>query len=150
MPRVTGEMRETAGREYVYAREACEQLFLDFHCRIDDGHATRALALFDDNALFEVRGDRYQGLDAIGRFLEARQADTNRRTRHLASNFRFELDTPSSAHATANLVLFTGGGEDGRVLALEAVVDCEVAFVGSASGQWRMSARRHVRFASAL
>lgn len=133
----------------LHAQVACERLFNDFHCLIDDGHATKALGLFHDGAVFEVRGERYEGIDAIGGFLEAREADTGRRTRHVASNFRFTRESDSSAHATANLTLFTGSGEDGHELKLEAVVDCETTFIRLPTGEWRITTRRHTRFASA-
>ena len=131
------------------AHLVCEQLFLAFHGHIDDGHATRSLDLLTEDAVFEVRGTRHEGREAIGRFLRAREEDVTRRTRHLASNFRFVRDSERAAHASANLTLFTGVGEDGRRLALEAVIDCELAFVRGDDGEWRIGRRRHTRFATA-
>jgi SnoaL-like domain len=128
------------------AQMECEQLFVTFHSYIDDGSATRALDLFTEDGIFEARGQRHEGRAALEQFLQAREAATHRRTRHLASNFRFILDSPQLAHAAANLTLFTVG-ECGE-LELEAVVDCELRFVRSENSAWRISTRRHTRFAS--
>lgn len=134
----------------VAARTKCEELFLDFHRLIDEGNATRALVLFarDPEPSFEVRGQRHVGWDAIAQFLEAREQDTSRQTRHLASNFRFFPQADDRAYATANLTLYHRGDEDGSSLLLEAVIDCELAFVRSDENDWRVCSRRHLRFAT--
>lgn len=137
-------------QDLLTARIACEELFLDFHCLIDQGKATQALALFTDapEPRFEVRGDVHSGKEALAAFLNAREQNTTRRTRHLASNFRFELVSDDEARATAALTLFHRGGEDGTELIMEAIVDCELAYVRLETGEWRVSFRRHSRFAS--
>jgi hypothetical protein len=136
--------------ELLAARTACEELFLDFHRLIDQGRATQALALFTDVPVprFEVRGEVHLGTEALAAFLAARERNTTRQTRHLASNFRFELVSDDEAHATANLSLFHRGGEGGKDLIMEAIVDCELVFVRIETGEWRVSSRRHSRFAS--
>ena len=133
------------------ARAACEELFLDFHRYIDAGQATRGLALFSDQPVprLEVRGQTYAGKAALEGFLQAREGDTARQTRHLASNFRFVLVSDSRARGTGNLTLFRRGGPEGSALVLEAVVDCELEFVRTGEGEWRVSSRRHSRFATA-
>lgn len=133
------------------AKTVCEELFLDFHRYIDMGEATKALALFTEEPppRFEVRGEVHEGTEALGAFLNAREKNKNRQTRHLASNFRFELLTDRAARATANLTLFHRGGEDGSDLIMEALVDCDLHYVRTATGEWRVSSRRHSRFATA-
>lgn len=132
-----------------HATVECEHVFNAFHCHIDNGHATRALELFHgDDPVFEVRGERHAGHDALARFLRAREANTARHTRHLASNFRLHLESERAAHATANLTLYTKGADDDE-LRLEAVIDCTATFVRLPGGEWRMTTRRHRRFASA-
>jgi hypothetical protein len=142
-------MSASSSEDRLAARAACEELFLDFHRHVDDGHATRALALFADDPepRLEVRGEAYVGKAALERFLRAREQNTTRQTRHLASNFRFVLHSGARARATANLSLFNRGGPDGAALTLEAVVDCELEFV-QVGAEWRVSSRRHSRFAS--
>jgi len=134
----------------IAARARCEELFLDFHRLIDEGNATRALVLFtrDPEPSFEVRGQRHVGWDAISQFLGAREQDTTRQTRHLASNFRFFQQAHDRAYATANLTVYHRGGEDGSSLLLEAVIDCELDFVRSDGDDWRVCSRRHSRFAT--
>jgi hypothetical protein len=133
--------------EWLLARLQCEQLFLDFHGLIDAGRAILAAELFSDDGVFEVRGRRHEGMPALTQFLAAREADTRRRTRHLASNFRFAMETGRHARATANLSLFTA--DDDGELKLEAVVDCELRFERAPSGRWLTQSRRHARFATA-
>jgi hypothetical protein len=136
----------TSEGERAAAHAACEGLFLDFHGLIDRGVASQALELFDDEGLFEVRGDVLRGRDAIGGFLRKREAAVDRHTRHLATNFRFALLSPTQAEATANLILFTRAEGDGSTLALEAVVDCQLTFIRRDDALWRIASRRHVRF----
>jgi hypothetical protein len=144
---MTSSEREDA--DTLVAGQACEQLFSDFHCHIDDGHATRAAELFNPNAVLEVRGERYDGIEAITGFLRAREAMRTRHTRHLGTDFRFRLDSPTTAHATARLLLFErNGGSDGTELHVEALVDCEMTFARLSGGEWRLSSRRHRRFAT--
>lgn len=133
------------------ARIRCEELFLDFHRFIDQGEATRALELFTEvpRPRFEVRGEVHLGTEALGAFLTAREQNTTRQTRHLASDFRFERLSDDEARATANLTLFHRGGGNGEELILEAIVDCELEYLRLESGDWRVSSRRHSRFASA-
>lgn len=135
--------------DVLLAAYACQQLFTDFHCYIDDGHATLAADLFTPNAVFEARGTEHQGIDAIASFLQAREANTSRQTRHLGTDFRFRSDGPSAAQGTARLLLFhrSADGDRGR-LEMEAVVDCTMSFARLPNGEWRMTSRRHRRFAS--
>ena len=140
-----------SSHDHLSARAACEELFLDFHRLVDEGRAGEALALFADEPepRFEVRGRVYAGTQALAGFLDARQRDTSRQTRHLASNFRFVLLDDDRARASANLTLFHRGGDSASGLALEAVVDCELEFVRTSTDEWRIASRRHSRFATA-
>ena len=137
--------------ERVSARAQCEDLFLNFHRLIDEGHATQAVELFADDPAprLEVRGVVHVGTEALAKFLHAREQDERRQTRHLASNFHFELLSDDRARATANLTLFHRGGDDGSALVLEAVVDCDLEFVRLGADDWRVTSRRHSRFATA-
>jgi ketosteroid isomerase-like protein len=129
------------------AETACEQLFVDLPRYIDAGQATRARDLFTDDAVLELAGQRHVGVDAICRFLEEREANRNRHTRHLASNFRLSEVSDSSAHATGSLAVYVAT-DDGPP-ALEVIADCDVDFVRLPDGEWRMSRRRHRRFTGA-
>lgn len=66
--------------------EQCRALLLDFLAAIDRGQATAALDLFTPDAVFDARGTALHGHDEIGRFLAARERETDRHTVHVISN----------------------------------------------------------------
>jgi hypothetical protein len=134
--------------EAMRARQACEALFHAFHGLIDDGRARAAIDLFVDEAVFELRGEEHRGRDAILRFLTAREARADRRTRHAGTNFRFRLTSENTATASALLIVFAAHDDETPPARPEAVTDCEMAFRHSPAIGWRITERRHRRFAS--
>jgi hypothetical protein len=137
------------GQAALEARSACEEVFLGFHRLVDAGVASQAADLFTQEAVFELRGNRFDGHNAIRAFLIERQAQVGRRTRHLASNFSFVLDTDAGAHSEAQLLVFLAREDDPARLELEALFDTETTYVRSPGGTWQMSSRIHRLFASA-
>ncbi len=131
------------------ARVACEEVFVRFHRLIDAGTATQAIDLFTTDSVFEVRGQLFEGRQAIFEFLQRREQQSDRLTRHLASNFAFELTSETVAQGSAQLLIVAASASEPRELELEAVSDCAVRFRRSESGIWRMTARSHRRFATA-
>lgn len=134
--------------DFLQARTTCEALFHDVHGLIDDGRATEAIDLFVDDAVFEVRGDRYTGRSEILRFLAHRQGLVDRRTRHAGTNFRFQRTTPTTARASALLIVFIAEGDAAPSALPEAVTDCEMTFRWTFAAGWRLASRVHRRFAS--
>jgi hypothetical protein len=138
-----------AAPETLAARIACEEVFLKFHRLIDEGSASEAIDLFTSDAVFEVRGQRFEGRRAILDFLQRRERQADRRTRHLASNFTFALTSPTSAEGSAQLLIVAGSGAETKQLDIEAVSDCVLRFRRTPPGIWQMTARSHRRFATA-
>jgi hypothetical protein len=135
--------------EVLRARLACENLFQGFAECIDSGRATAALELFAPDAVLEARGATYEGHDSILEFLAAREARTERHSRHVGVNFSFRLTGEASAEASALMILFGGDGDIAPSTVPEAIVDCELTFGHDADGAWRVFSRRHRPFAIA-
>lgn len=134
--------------EHLAARAACEALFHDVHGLIDDGRASEAIDRFTDDAVFEVRGTRYEGRIDILRFLTDREAMADRHTRHAGANFRFRRTGDAAAEASALLIVFVGEGPGPHAAVPEAVTDCEMTFRWTPAAGWRLSSRLHRRFAA--
>jgi SnoaL-like domain len=139
----------TALSAEVLARSACEHVFQRFTGAVDAGRATEAIALFDEDAVLELGGRTYSGRAEITAFLAAREAQVDRRTRHLTANFSFRLVGPDRGEAQALLVIFTAGDDEPPTPVPVAVSDCMVDFQRHPKAGWLMSARRHRRFAPA-
>lgn len=135
------------GVDALHAQAMCEDVFHAFHSLIDEGRASEAITLFTEDGTLEVRGRRYEGRDAILGFLAEREARADRRTRHAGTNFRFRPKGADRADAVALLIVFAVDDRSPPPSAPEAVSDCEMTFRRDDNGRWRMSSRRHVRFA---
>src|SRR5216683_1883718 len=94
-----------AGREGCAAqRLACLNLIHAYDNYIDTGHADQVPELFTDDAVLDVGRATLKGIDAIRAAMQARAANTERRTTHLTSNLQF-IDIGEQTAATTSVVL---------------------------------------------
>ena len=112
---------------------------------VDQGRATACEHLFLPEAKLifgpgSPKPGELVGLEAIRRFLEARQAQTHVITRHLATNFRFELDGPERVRLQSILTVFRSDDE-GRAPTVSVVADVHEVFARDAGGEWRILER---------
>jgi len=88
---------------------ACRATLIDFLSEIDRGHATDALELFTDDASFAARGRQLQGRLAIARFLQERQAETDRHTVSTSSPTRSSDRPPTTSSSSRQRCCCTSG-----------------------------------------
>jgi len=65
---------------------AATETVLAYHRAIDTGHATDAISLFTEDAVFQARGTELVGRDAISGFMTDREAQVGRHTVHVVAN----------------------------------------------------------------
>jgi hypothetical protein len=119
------------------ARFACTDLVHAYNNLIDTGHADRVPDLFAADAVLDL-GFELTGIDAIQAAMEARAANTQRRTTHLTSNLQFREVSDRTAAATSVLVLFVLGDDPPTP---SAIIRCNDEFVRPGGDEWRFSRR---------
>jgi len=120
------------------ARLACLDLVHAYNNHIDTGHADRVPDLFTDDAVLDV-GFALTGIDAIRAAMQARAANTERRTTHVTANVQFTDVGDRTATTTSVLLLFVL--DDDEPGAPTAIIRCEDDFVHSDDGGWRFQRR---------
>jgi ketosteroid isomerase-like protein len=105
---------------------ACRATLIDFLAAIDHGHATTALDLFTDDASFAARGQQLHGHEAIGAFLDEREAETERHTVHVVTNDVLRSASDDEIVLSAMLLLHERDS-DGRY-AIQRVLDTTQTF----------------------
>jgi hypothetical protein len=119
-------------------RLACLNLVHAYNNYIDTGHADRVPELFTDDAVLDV-GRALTGIDAIRAAMQARAANTERRTTHVISNVQFTDVGERTAATTSVLLLFVLDATD--PLAPTAIIRCKDEFVRFDNGEWRFRRR---------
>jgi len=74
-------------------------------------------------------------------FIQKRQANTERKTRHVSSNYLFCLADPDNAYAISILTLYLANGRAEAGVSPLAIADCGEKYVRSAQGIWRLRYR---------
>ena len=89
----------------------CQELMLTSYQLIDDGNASRVTELFTEDGRFTITGSvDVAGREALHELFLAREADTQRHTRHCLSNLLYAAVTGSEAQIRARLLLFVLDG----------------------------------------
>jgi ketosteroid isomerase-like protein len=119
-------------------RLACISLVHAYNNDIDTGHAERVPDLFADDAVLEM-GRGLTGSDAIRAAMQARAANTERRTTHVTSNIQFTDVGARTAATTSVLLLFVLDADVPR--APNAIVRCNDEFIRLDNGEWHFKRR---------
>jgi ketosteroid isomerase-like protein len=124
------------------ARLACEALSVGSYRVVDDGRATAATDLFTDDAVFEAPPQlRLEGKEAIAKAFVAREAATDRVTRHVLTNLAFTRASADAADVHATLVLYRmKGGDDPSALAPRLIAALHDRF-RRVDGAWKIAGR---------
>lgn len=75
------------------------------------------------------------------RFIQQRQANTQRKTRHVSSNFLFRLSDPDNAYALSIVTLYLTNGRAEAGVSPIAIADCGEKYVRNAKGGWALRYR---------
>jgi hypothetical protein len=127
-----------AGTEgFTAERLACLNLVHAYNNYVDTGHADRVPELFTDDAVLDV-GRALAGIDAIRVAMQARAANTERRTTHVTSNVQFTDIGKRTAATTSVLLLFV---LDEDPPTPTAIIRCDDEFVRADDNEWRFRRR---------
>jgi uncharacterized protein (TIGR02246 family) len=120
----------------VPAEAACRDLVYGYFACIDAGNATAALDLFTETAVMEAAGRLLEGRHAIAAALRARDANQDRRTRHVVTNLVVHVGGKGKASAKATLVLFVLSGKTPTLPSRLSELDVEFVEEG---GVWKVA-----------
>ncbi len=120
-------------------------LSAEFGYLVDHGRATECAALFAPEARLifgpgSPRPGTLEGMEAIGAFLTARQAQTHVTTRHVATNFRLEWDGGMEATLDSLLTVFRSDDAT-RQPVVSIVADIREHFTLDEEGLWCIQER---------
>jgi hypothetical protein len=133
------EQTSHAGVEgFAAERLACLNLVHAYNNYIDTGHADQVPDVFADDAVLEV-GRALTGIDAIRVAMEARAANSERRTTHVTSNVQFTDIGERTATTTSVVLLFVLDADDPRAPA--AIIHCKDEFARLDNSEWRFTRR---------
>jgi len=135
--------------EVLHIERVCEKLIYEFAHAIDLRNDAHLADLFTEDATYARPTDPHtviSGRDTIVKTFEARPG--GRVTRHTCSNVRITVDSPTRAHGTSSIVLYTGPNEPAphaqfgyKADARQLVGEFDDEFVKTPQG-WRFSSRR--------
>lgn len=135
--------------ELLAIERACEKLIFEFFEAIDARNDAHLAKLFTADATYARPTDPnavISGREAIVKTFEARP--TGRIARHICSNVRVTVDSPTSAHAISTVILIAGPTEPAahpqfgyKADARQLIGEFEDVFVKTSEG-WRFSSRR--------
>lgn len=140
---VMDDGRHDASIDQIWIERACERLLHRYFRLIDGGRASDCLELLGPAPVVEAAGKRWEGRDAIAEALRVRESQTDRRTRHAATNVVVDVDG-EAATATATLVVFATDGDHPTMPF--ALSDLEMRYV-RVDGEWRIQLHRSLRLA---
>lgn len=127
------------------AERACARLVRRYFALIDGGRAAEVVDLLGPAPVVEAAGRRWEGRAAIAPVMQARQTQTDRRTRHLVADLVVEADG-DEATATATLLVFALHGEQPTQAAALSALEMGFARV---DGCWTIQLHRSIRLAQA-
>jgi uncharacterized protein (TIGR02246 family) len=118
------------------AEAACRDLVYGYFACIDAGHATAGVDLFAEGAVMQAAGRQLEGRQAIAAALRAREANQERRTRHVVTNFVVHVCGEGRASGRATLILFVLSGKTPTLPSALSELDVEFVEVG---GGWKVA-----------
>jgi ketosteroid isomerase-like protein len=130
---------ESSG-EQLAAESACRDLINHFAYFVDNGMASRVVDLFTEDAEMGSPERSSKGREELAEVMAARQAATDRHTRHQVTNIAFRRTGPHTAQANSLLCLYVLGGP--TELSVRAITVFDDEFARDTNGRWRFSSRR--------
>jgi hypothetical protein len=123
-------------------RAELEALNVEFWYRVDHLNGAGVDELFTEDGAYSVAGGRNAGREAIAESYVLRAARGPRVSRHVHSNLRVAIESPSRAHGTSILTLWARDGEAPLDLTLPvSVSDVDDDYVLGDDGVWRIEHR---------
>lgn len=123
-------------------RAQIEALNVEFWYRVDHQNGDGVAELFCADGVYSVPGGRNAGRAEIAESYVARAARGPRVSRHVHSNLRLTIESPSRAHGVSILTLWARDGEAPLSLTLPvSVSDVHDTYVREDDGEWRIEHR---------
>lgn len=123
---------------------ACEQLIVAYSHLIDFGEAGRVGELFSDDGVWESAEARMGSRVEITAGFGRRQANAERRSRHVCTNVAIDVVSPTEANGVCYFTLYRADGVKGPVAPVEGpemVGQYRDRFVLTPDG-WRIAYRK--------
>jgi len=128
-------------------RAQIEALNVEFWYRVDHQNGDGVAELFCEDGVYSVPGGRNAGRAAIAASYVARAARGPRVSRHVHSNLRLTVESPTRASAVSILTLWARDGEAPMALTLPvSVSDVHDTYVKGDDDVWRIE-HRHINAA---
>jgi uncharacterized protein (TIGR02246 family) len=128
--------------ERALVRAQIEALNVEFWYRVDHQNGDGVAELFCEDGVYSVPGGRNAGRAAIAASYVARAARGPRVSRHVHSNLRLTVESPSRAQAVSILTLWARDGEAPLPLTLPvSVSDVHDTYVKGDDDVWRIEHR---------
>ena len=125
-------------------RARLEALNVEFWYRVDHQNGEGVAELFGEDGMYSIAGGRNVGRAAIAASYVARAARGPRVSRHVHSNLRLTVESPTRASGVSILTLWARDGEAPLALTLPvSVSDVHDTYVRDDGGEWRI-AHRHI------
>ena len=121
---------------------AIEQLVHEHAWLIDHGQAGAVPDLYTDDALLLGIGEEKAGRAAIAAWAEARQAMTERQSRHMQTNLRLARRGDGRIEGTVLLTLYRHDGPGPAAPAPLLVGEYADVYAKGADDKWRFAERR--------
>lgn len=129
------------------AESACRRLAHEFLALVDSGQASAAVELFTEDGELIADGQTIAGRAALTAFFQAREANTARKTLHVATPVSFELVSENEAIQESLLQIYltdNWAGDGGKTELLTRMID---RLHRDMNGQWRFRSRTSVMIA---
>lgn len=125
-------------------RAEIEALNVEFWYRVDHQNGEGVADLFCDDGVYSVPGGRNAGRAAIAESYVLRAARGPRVSRHVHSNLRLTVESPTRASAVSQLTLWARDGEVPLALTLPvSVADVFDVYIRHDDGNWLIQ-HRHI------
>jgi len=125
-------------------RSQLEALNVEFWYRVDHHDGDGVADLFTEDGVYSIPGGRNRGRAAIAESYVKRAARGPRVSRHVHTNLRVTIESPTDARGVSMLTLWARDGEAPLPLTLPvSVSDVEDTYVKGDDGAWRI-AHRHI------
>ena len=125
-------------------RAEIEALNVEFWYRVDHEGGEGVAELFCEEGVYSVPGGRNEGRSAIDESYALRRARGPRLSRHVHSNLRLTLLSPTEAHGVSMLTLWARDGEAPMSIVMPvSVSDVRDEYRKDGDGVWRIW-HRHI------
>ncbi len=105
--------------ERLFIERTCERLIIAYSHFIDFGEAARVAELFTADGVWQLDEAAMRGRDEIANGFGRRQANADRRSRHVCTNLMVDVVSPTEATGLCYFSLYRADGVEGPIAPLD-------------------------------